>query len=108
MENEKLEFVSLDEFKQELINQDPTFAERLKNHKQQQAMVQRLQQAMVQQLKQDRITKKLSQQEISLRTGIKTQNISRIERGLVIPKTDTLLRYAQALGGEFQYVPSNT
>ncbi|WP_078060903.1 helix-turn-helix domain-containing protein [Rodentibacter pneumotropicus] len=37
---------------------------------------------MVRQLKADRIAKKLSQQDIAQRTGIKTQNISRIERGL--------------------------
>lgn len=98
MENENLEFVSLEEFKQELLEQDPSFAERLKVHK--------LQQAMIQQLKQDRIAQKLSQQEIAQRTGIKTQNISRIERGLVIPKADTLIRYAQALGGSFQYIPN--
>ncbi|MEG9474905.1 helix-turn-helix transcriptional regulator [Mannheimia indoligenes] len=100
MENEKLEFVSLDEFKQELLEQDPSFIERLKVHK--------LQQAMIQQLKQDRISQKLSQQEIAQRTGIKTQNISRLERGLVIPKADTLIKYAQALGGSFQYIPSRS
>lgn len=99
METEKLEFVTLDDFKQDLIEQDPTFADRLVVHK--------LQQAMVRQLKADRLAKKLSQQDIAERTGIKTQNISRIERGLVVPKTDTLIRYAQALGGSFQYVPSN-
>ncbi|VEH67243.1 Uncharacterised protein [Rodentibacter pneumotropicus] len=65
MKTERLEFVSLDELKQDLIDQDPTFADRLTAHK--------IQQAMVRQLKADRIAKKLSQQDIAQRTGIKTQ-----------------------------------
>lgn len=99
MENEKLEFVTLDDFKQDLLEQDPTFADRLSVHK--------AQQAIIKQLKADRIAQNLSQQEIAQRTGIKMQNISRLERGLVVPKADTLIRYAQALGGSFQYVPSS-
>lgn len=99
MKTEKLEFTTLDEFKQDLLNQDPTFADRLAVHK--------LQQAMIKQLKQDRLAQNLSQRDIAERTGIKVQNISRLERGLVAPKADTLLRYAQALGGHFQYMPSN-
>lgn len=61
--NDKLEFVTLDEFKQDLIEQDPSFVDRLAVHK--------LQQAMIMQLKSDRIAQNLSQQEIAIRTGIK-------------------------------------
>ena len=39
MKTEKLEFTTLDEFKQDLLNQDPTFADRLAVHKLQQAMI---------------------------------------------------------------------
>ncbi|BCB16426.1 TPA: helix-turn-helix domain-containing protein [Haemophilus influenzae] len=95
---EKLEFISLENLKHDLIAQDPTFEIRLVVHKQQQAIVQ--------QLKADRLAKHLTQQDIANLTGIKTQNISRLERGMVMPNADTLIRYAQALGGTFQYVPA--
>ncbi|MFP2466780.1 helix-turn-helix domain-containing protein [Pseudescherichia vulneris] len=60
--------------------------------------------SMVGQLRQVRKYKKLTQEDIAEMTGLKFQNISRIERGCVIPNLKTLLRYASALGCGFELV----
>ncbi|WP_413736519.1 helix-turn-helix domain-containing protein [Sodalis sp. RH21] len=57
--------------------------------------------ALAAQLKTARKAMHLTQQDIALKTGIKKQNISRIENGLVSPNFSTLNRYAAALGGTF-------
>lgn len=90
MTKERLEFVTLDELKNDLIKSDPTFEERLNAHKAEQQMIKALKEA--------RLELNLSQAEIAHRTGIKTQNISRLERGIVSPSFETLVRYAHALG----------
>lgn len=90
MQAEKLEFVGLDELKQDLLTEDPSFEERLNAHKAQQQMIKALKEA--------RLEMNLSQADIAQRTGIKTQNISRLERGIVSPSFETLARYAHALG----------
>ncbi|MDH2927898.1 helix-turn-helix domain-containing protein [Lonepinella koalarum] len=97
MQNETYEFVTLAELEQELM-QDPEFVELRK--------VREVQQKMINELKQYRLTKHLSQSEIAKRTGMKVQNISRLERGLVRPSFETVTRYAQALGGEIMFQPS--
>lgn len=94
MTDEILDFVPLEELKNDLIKQDPTFAERYQAHK--------LQQQMIQELKSMRLAQRLSQLDIAERTGIKTQNISRLERGMVSPTFDTLARYAIAVGAKFK------
>ncbi|TNH09111.1 helix-turn-helix domain-containing protein [Testudinibacter sp. TR-2022] len=93
MSDEKLEFTTLDEFKNELLSSDPSFAER--------HQARQIQRQMLNELKQARLAQKLSQSDIAKRSGIKMQNISRLERGLVSPTIETLIRYAIAVGGSF-------
>lgn len=97
MAKEKLEFITLEEFEQELM-QDPEFVEYRK--------AKQLQQQLLDELKQARLAQKLSQNDIALRTGMKMQNISRLERGVVTPTIDTLSRYAMALGGSIHFQPA--
>ncbi|NDL64771.1 helix-turn-helix domain-containing protein [Acerihabitans arboris] len=59
--------------------------------------------ALAAQLKTVRKAMQLTQQDIALKTGIKKQNISRIENGLGSPNFSTLNRYAAALGGSFVF-----
>ncbi|QWA11101.1 helix-turn-helix transcriptional regulator [Sodalis ligni] len=59
--------------------------------------------ALAAQLKTARKAMHLTQQYIALKTGIKKQNISRIENGLVSPNFSTLNKYAAALGGSFVF-----
>jgi len=54
--------------------------------------------ALAAQFKTARKAKHLTQQDVALNTGIKKQNISRIENGLVSPNFLTLNNYAAALG----------
>lgn len=100
MAKETLTYLSLEEFETELM-QDPKFVEYRK--------AKQMEQTMLAQLKQARLKQKLSQSEIASRTGIKTQNISRLERGMVSPTFDTLARYAIALGATFKLeLPTQT
>ncbi|WP_439259392.1 helix-turn-helix domain-containing protein [Lonepinella sp. BR2930] len=97
MQNETYEFVTLADFEKELM-QDPEFAEL--------RQAREVQQKMIAELRQYRLTQNLSQGEIAKRTGIKAQNISRLERGLVRPTLETITRYAHALGGSIVFQPN--
>lgn len=46
----------------------------------------------------------MTQAELAEKTGIAQSEISRIERGVINPRTDTLLRLADALGAEVRLV----
>lgn len=58
---------------------------------------------MVADLKAMRIAESLTQQDIARRTGLKKQNISRLENGVASPTLTTISRYAVALGGTFEF-----
>lgn len=45
-----------------------------------------------------RTKKKLSQEYISMKSGLTQQQISRMENGKSIPRIDTFIAYAQAIG----------
>lgn len=60
-------------------------------------------QKLISQLKQARKAKQLTQVDISKRTGLKTQNISRLEKGNMAPNLISLCRYAAALDGHFVF-----
>jgi len=47
-----------------------------------------------------RTQKGVSQLDLSLKTGLTTRTISRIECGIIDPKYSTLMKIAQALGVE--------
>lgn len=59
--------------------------------------------AMLAQLKQARQALNLTQEDIAEKTGMKKQNISRMENGVVSPNLETVARYAQAVGGMFVF-----
>jgi len=63
----------------------------------------KLHKQMVAQLKESRLQESLTQEDIARRTGLKKQNISRLESGAVSPTLNTLSRYAVALGGTFEF-----
>lgn len=54
---------------------------------------------MMTELKAARQQCKLTQQEVAQRAGLRKQNISRMEKGIISPNLTTLSRYAAALGG---------
>lgn len=45
-----------------------------------------------------RIESKLTQSELAVKSGIRQSNISRIERGSSVPRIDTLVALAKAMG----------
>ena len=53
-------------------------------------------------IKYERVKKKISQLDLSLRTGLTTRTISRIECGTIDPKYSTLVKIAQALDLEIK------
>ncbi len=48
-------------------------------------------------IKYERVKKKISQLDLSLKTGLTTRTISRIECGTIDPKYSTLLKISNAL-----------
>ncbi|QNS15993.1 helix-turn-helix domain-containing protein [Mannheimia bovis] len=66
----------------------------------------RVQRELAQMLKQARLDKNLTQAQVAELSGINVKNISRLERGIISPKYATVVRYLNALGGSFQYVPN--
>ncbi|CNJ72116.1 putative DNA-binding phage-like protein [Yersinia pseudotuberculosis] len=69
-----------------------------------------IRQAMMTELKAARQQCNLTQEEVALRAGLKKQNISRMEKGIISPNLTTLSRYAAALGGTFvfQFNPNSS
>lgn len=51
-------------------------------------------------IKFERSKRKISQFELSLKTGLTTRTISRIESGIIDPKLSTLMKISEALGLE--------
>lgn len=45
-----------------------------------------------------RVESKLTQSELAVKSGIRQSNISRIERGSSVPRIDTLVALAKAMG----------
>lgn len=62
-----------------------------------------IREAMLAQLKSARQALNLTQEDIAIKTGMKKQNISRMENGVVSPNLETVARYAQAVGGMFVF-----
>ncbi|ATM95911.1 putative DNA-binding phage-like protein [Yersinia frederiksenii] len=62
-----------------------------------------IRQAMMTELKAARQQCHLTQEEVAQRAGLKKQNISRMEKGIISPNLTTLSRYAAALGGTFVF-----
>ncbi|WP_439256687.1 helix-turn-helix domain-containing protein [Lonepinella sp. BR2271] len=93
--NENLEFVTLEELRHKLM-QDPEFVAEYKRLEEQEQLMASL--------KAQREAQNLTQKDIAEKTGMKMQNVSRLERGLVHPTLDTLSRYANALGGRIEFV----
>lgn len=62
-----------------------------------------IRQAMMTELKAARQQCNLTQEEVAQRAGLKKQNISRMEKGIISPNLTTLSRYAAALGGTFVF-----
>ncbi|CNI25859.1 putative DNA-binding phage-like protein [Yersinia massiliensis] len=62
-----------------------------------------IRQAMMTELKTARQQCNLTQEEVAQRAGLKKQNISRMEKGIISPNLTTLSRYAAALGGTFVF-----
>ncbi|AVF34515.1 helix-turn-helix transcriptional regulator [Rahnella sikkimica] len=58
---------------------------------------------MVAELKETRKAEALTQEDMARLTGLKKQNISRLENGVVSPTFFTLSRYAAALGGTIEF-----
>lgn len=58
---------------------------------------------LVSQLKAVRKQKKMTLNQVAALTGIKLQNLSRLERGHVPPSVTSVCRYAAALGGEIVF-----
>ena len=48
-------------------------------------------------IKFERSKKKLSQMDLSLKTGLTTRSLSRIECGIIDPKFSTLIKIAEAI-----------
>ncbi|MDH2926840.1 helix-turn-helix transcriptional regulator [Lonepinella koalarum] len=76
--------------------QNPAFAAEYKRLEEQEQLMASL--------KAQREAQNLTQKDIAEKTGMKIQNVSRLERGLVRPTLDTLSRYANALGGRIEFV----
>lgn len=55
-------------------------------------------------LSEARKTRHLRQSDLAELTGIAQADISRIERGQIAPTTPTLLKFAEALGAQIQFV----
>ncbi|EOZ1712417.1 helix-turn-helix domain-containing protein [Yersinia enterocolitica] len=62
-----------------------------------------IRQAMMTELKAARQRCNLTQEDIARRAGLRKQNISRMEKGIISPNLTTLSRYAAALGGTFVF-----
>ncbi|MFV8797968.1 helix-turn-helix domain-containing protein [Yersinia sp. LJYL362] len=62
-----------------------------------------IRQAMMTELKAARQRCHLTQEEVAQRAGLRKQNISRMEKGIISPNLTTLSRYAAALGGTFVF-----
>ncbi|EKN4055336.1 helix-turn-helix domain-containing protein [Yersinia enterocolitica] len=62
-----------------------------------------IRQAMMTELKTARQRCNLTQEDIARRAGLRKQNISRMEKGIISPNLTTLSRYAAALGGTFVF-----
>ncbi|HDL8430826.1 TPA: helix-turn-helix transcriptional regulator [Yersinia enterocolitica] len=62
-----------------------------------------IRQAMMTELKAARQRCNLTQEDIARRAGLRKQNISRTEKGIISPNLTTLSRYAAALGGTFVF-----
>ncbi|HDU2631688.1 TPA: helix-turn-helix domain-containing protein [Yersinia enterocolitica] len=62
-----------------------------------------IRQAMMTELKAARQRCNLTQEDIARRAGLRKQNISRMEKGIISPNLTTLSRYAAALGGNFVF-----
>ncbi|CNL83640.1 helix-turn-helix domain-containing protein [Yersinia proxima] len=62
-----------------------------------------IRQAMMTELKAARQRCNLTQEDIAQRAGLRKQNISRMEKGIISPNLTTLSRYAAALGGTFVF-----
>ncbi|EPB3718305.1 helix-turn-helix domain-containing protein [Yersinia enterocolitica] len=62
-----------------------------------------IRQAMMMELKAARQRCNLTQEDIARRAGLRKQNISRMEKGIISPNLTTLSRYAAALGGTFVF-----
>ncbi|HDL8055940.1 helix-turn-helix domain-containing protein [Yersinia enterocolitica] len=62
-----------------------------------------IRQAMMTELKAVRQRCNLTQEDIARRAGLRKQNISRMEKGIISPNLTTLNRYAAALGGTFVF-----
>ncbi|EKN5158314.1 helix-turn-helix domain-containing protein [Yersinia enterocolitica] len=62
-----------------------------------------IRQAMMTELKAARQRCNLTQEDIARRAGLRKQNISRMEKGIILPNLTTLSRYAAALGGTFVF-----
>ncbi|WP_386696659.1 helix-turn-helix domain-containing protein [Lonepinella sp. MS14436] len=92
--NENLEFVSFDDYLAEQMT-DPEFARAYARTQEQKQLLATL--------RNHRTQLHLTQQDIADKTGIKAQNISRLERGLSRPSLETITRYAQALGGSIVF-----
>ncbi len=62
-----------------------------------------IRQSMMTELKAARQRCNLTQEDVAQRAGLKKQNISRMEKGIISPNLSTLSRYAAALGGTFVF-----
>ncbi|EME3610943.1 helix-turn-helix domain-containing protein [Yersinia enterocolitica] len=62
-----------------------------------------IRQAMMTELKAARQRCNLTQEDIARRAGLRKQNISRMEKGIISPNLTTLSRHAAALGGTFVF-----
>ncbi|HHH0530895.1 TPA: helix-turn-helix domain-containing protein [Yersinia enterocolitica] len=62
-----------------------------------------IRQAMMTELKAARQRCNLTQEDIARRAGLRKQNISRMEKGIISPNLTTLSRYAAALGVTFVF-----
>ncbi|EPW5278962.1 helix-turn-helix domain-containing protein [Yersinia enterocolitica] len=62
-----------------------------------------IRQAMMTELKAARQRCNLTQEDIARRAGLRKQNISWMEKGIISPNLTTLSRYAAALGGTFVF-----
>ena len=62
-----------------------------------------IRQAMMTELKVARQRCNLTQEDVAQRAGLRKQNISRMEKGIISPNLTTLSRYAAALGGTFVF-----
>lgn len=93
----ELDIVSFDDVLQQAMK-NPQFKEEFDEL--------RVQRELAKTLKQARLEKNLTQAQVAELSGINVKNISRLERGVISPKYATVVRYLNALGGSFQYVPN--